>query len=91
MSTFTIPTPGSNEKTHEEKTELDNMKKWKYTLITTVIFLIVANPHTYIWVNSLLGSFVKIASPTGCPTQIGLIVHTIVFTLILRGVMDLKI
>lgn len=91
MSSFSIPTPNTDEKVHEEKTELDNMKKWKYTLITTVIFLLVANPYTYILVNRLIGNLVKIASPTGCPTLVGLIVHTIVFTFILRGVMDLKI
>ena len=27
----------------EPKKDLDNMKKWKYTLITTVIFLIIAS------------------------------------------------
>lgn len=79
----------------ESKPELDSGRKWKYTLITTVIFLIVVHPYTYIFVNYLSkklfsGKFV-IASATGCPTTLGLIVHTIVFTLLLRYVMDLKL
>lgn len=82
-------------KVEEPKKDLDNMKKWKYTLITTIIFLIVANPYTYIMVNYIfkccLGKRVIISSPTGCPTTIGLILHAIVFTLLLRWVMDWKI
>lgn len=78
-------------KEEEPKEELTSMKKWKYTLITTIIFLIIANPYTYILVNSLLGKLVKIATPVGCPTTAGLILHAIVFTLLLRGVMELKV
>lgn len=74
--------------------KLTNMKKWKYTLITTVIFLIVVNPYTYKLVNQLVkmitGKFM-IASANGCPTTLGLIVHAVVFTLLLRYVMDLKV
>lgn len=68
-----------------------SFQKWKYTLITTLIFLIIANPYTYSLVNSLLGKFVKIASPSGCPTAAGLTIHAIVFTLILRGIMEFNI
>ena len=40
-------------KEEEPKEELTSVKKWKYTLITTIIFLLVANPYTYTLVNSL--------------------------------------
>jgi hypothetical protein len=73
------------------ESNLESLQKWKYTLITTVIFLIIANPYTYIVVNYLLGKLIKIASPTGCPTTAGLLIHAAVFTLILRYIMDLKI
>jgi hypothetical protein len=42
-------------------------------------------------VNYLLGKLVKIASPTGCPTTAGLLIHAVVFTLILRYIMDLNL
>ena len=75
----------------ETKSELDSARKWKYTLITTVIFIIVVHPYTYIFVNYLANKLFScrfmIASASGCPTTIGLIVHTIVFTLLLRYVM----
>ena len=70
---------------------IDNQKKWKYSIIAAVIFLIVACPYTYSIVHDLLKSFVKIIDSNGCPTNAGCIIHAIVFTLILRGVMDLKI
>lgn len=78
-------------KEEEQKEELTSAKKWKYTLITTIIFLIVANPYTYILVNSLLGKLVKIANPVGCPTTAGLLLHAVVFTLLLRWVMNWKL
>ena len=66
-----------------------NMEKWYYTLITTVIFLFVTNPLTYVFVNGTLGRFIgkKISSASGCPTMFGLILHAIVFTLVVRVVM----
>jgi hypothetical protein len=89
---FNKEEPKEEEKEEKkEKEELTSIKKWKYTLMTTIIFLIIANPYTYILVNSLLGKFVKIASSTGCPTTAGLLIHAVVFTLLLRGVMELKV
>ena len=68
---------------------LSNYNKWKYTLITTFIFLVVTNPVTYVFVNSTIGKFLRIpiSDNRGCPTIAGLLVHAIVFTLILRAVM----
>ena len=73
------------------KKDITNNQKWKYTLLTTVIFLIIVHPKTYIFVQSILGNIIKIASPKGCPTMMGLIVHAFVFTIILRYIMDLNI
>lgn len=75
----------------DSKCEKDNYQKWKYTLYTTIIFLIVVNPATFLLVNSLIGSLIKICDTKGCPTMNGLLVHALVFTIVLRGMMDLKI
>jgi hypothetical protein len=69
------------------KQVLSNAEKWKYTLYTTVIFLIVANPYMYRFVQILLGRFVKVADKSGCPTWVGFLLHAVVFTLILRFIM----
>lgn len=63
-----------------------NMDKWRYTLITTVIFLVVVHPSTYNFVQKLLGRFVRIAR-NGCPTNAGILIHALVFTLVLRYTM----
>jgi hypothetical protein len=67
--------------------------KWRYTLMTTVIFLIVVNPMTYKLTNKLFSKFLgSVASPSsGCPSTIGILLHAVVFTLLLRYVMDLDI
>ena len=66
--------------------------KWRYTLYTTVIFLIVVSPYTYKLTNQLFSKLLgPVASSVGCPTTIGIILHAVVFTLILRYVMELDI
>ena len=52
------------------------------SLQAALLFLIVSNPMTYKLVDSVLGMLVgRVAGPSGCPTNTGLIVHTIVFGL----------
>lgn len=71
---------------------LASYNKWKYTLYTTIILLLLFNPFTFKLVNSLLSNFVgKIAGNDGCPTLLGYAVHALVFTLIIRYMMDLNI
>ena len=68
-----------------------NNDKWRYTLYTTILFLIIVCPYTYLIVNKILGALVKICDKNGCPTTAGILVHAVVFTLLLRCLMDLKI
>lgn len=66
--------------------------KWRYTLYTTVLLLILFNPWTYKVVNNLLSGMVgPIANNVGCPTMLGFGIHAIVFTIILRLLMDFRI
>lgn len=52
-------------------------------LTLALLFFIVGNPMTYKLVDSLLGGLVgSIATPSGAPTTLGLIVHSIVFALV---------
>jgi hypothetical protein len=58
----------------------------KNSVIVTIalLFFIVANPMVFRFVDSLLGWLVgPIASPSGCPTTLGLVVHSFVFALLL--------
>lgn len=71
--------------------EPNNLDKWRYTIYTTILFLIIVNPITYKLVHKLLGSFLKIADSNGSPTMNGILVHAVVFTILLRYLMDLDI
>lgn len=54
--------------------------KVKDALIAGLMFFIISNPMVYKLVDNLLGGMLgPIASPSGCPTTWGLIVHSLAF------------
>ena len=63
--------------------------KFKYSLYSALAFFFLASPQMFTFVNSILGSVIKIADPNGCPTQFGLILHTVVFLGLLYLMMSL--
>jgi len=75
----------------EEYEEYGSEDKWKYSLYSAIVFLLISSPYTYMLMNTILGSFVSISSSSGCPTIVGLLLHAIVFMLIIRGMMELDI
>lgn len=62
--------------------------KFMISLMSALVFFIVANPDTFRLMRALLGSWVS--GPNGCPTTGGLILHTIVFMLVTWGMMNIK-
>jgi hypothetical protein len=66
-------------------------RKQKEKIIISVIygltFFMVANHETFRLVRRVLGSW--IATPTGCPSTLGLLVHTLVFILVVWGMMNI--
>jgi|TARA_B100001559_G_C16494668_1_gene620116 hypothetical protein len=71
---------GCNGRKQEEKLII--------SIISGLIFFIVANPETFRIVRAILGSW--ISTPTGCPSTLGLLVHTLVFILVVWGMMNIK-
>ena len=70
----------------------DSMDKWRYTLWTTLVFLIIVNPYTYKFTQKILGGILgNISNASGCPSTIGIGLHAIVFTLIVRYMMGFDI
>lgn len=54
--------------------------KVKEALVAGLMFFIISHPIVYKLVDSLVGGLLgRIASPNGCPTTWGLIVHSAVF------------
>lgn len=54
--------------------------KVKGALVAGLMFFIISHPIVYTFVDSLVGGLLgPIASPGGCPTTWGLMVHSAVF------------
>ena len=67
-------------------------KKWKISIFSAFIFIVVIHPYTYAFTQKMFGKCLgKIAETSGCPTTRGLILHTIVYILLVRGSMDLHL
>jgi len=63
-------------------------QKFIISLMSALVFFIVANPDTFRLMRRILGSWVS--GPNGCPTTAGLILHTIVFMLVVWAMMNIK-
>jgi len=63
-------------------------EKFITSLISGLTFFIIANPETFRLVRRVLGP--GIATPTGCPSTTGLLVHSVVFILVVWGMMNVK-
>jgi len=62
--------------------------KAKYSFYSALVFFLVANPETYKIIQKLFGGIVgEVASLSGCPTILGLFIHTGIFFLIMLGLM----
>jgi hypothetical protein len=60
--------------------------KAKYSFYSALVFFLVANPETYKITQMLFGTMFA-TSNGGCPTPMGLLLHTIVFFIVLLGLM----
>ena len=63
-------------------------EKFTISVISALTFFVIANPETFRLVRKILGS--RIATPTGCPSILGLAIHSVVFMLIVWGMMNIK-
>ncbi len=68
-----------------------NSTKWKISIFSLIIFIIIVNPNTYKFTDKLLGGIIgPLCDYNGCPTDRGLLVHSLVYLLIVRYSMDLN-
>ena len=61
--------------------------KAKYSFYSTLVFFLVANPETFKLTQRVFGGFLPVASSQGAPTPSGFFLHTLVFFLVLWGLM----
>jgi hypothetical protein len=66
-------------------------EKWNITLFSAVLFILVVNPYTYNLTQSLFSKILGPIAINGCPTMVGLMLHTVVYILLVRYSMDLHL
>ena len=66
---------------------LNVMLKAKYSLISALVFFIVANPEFYKATQWLFGGFFMVAHPMGAATPAGMLLHTALFFGAMFGLM----
>jgi hypothetical protein len=60
--------------------------KAKYSFYSALVFFLVANPEMYRVVQQVVGSVVTVAV-NGCPTPMGLLLHTVLFFCVILALM----
>ena len=61
---------------------LSEQKKILISVFSGLIFLLLSKRDTYILTNSILSRWGVITAVSGCPTMVGVLIHTLVFILI---------
>lgn len=64
--------------------------KVRASVMSAVLFAIVASPQLFQIMQGLLGGLFRVATPSGTPTLAGLILHAIVYGVLVYGIMHLK-
>lgn len=65
-------------------------KKWQASLLAGILFLIISAPLLYRFVDGLVKRVnpnLSICDEKGCPTNLGLVLHAVVFVLLTRLLM----
>ena len=68
--------------------EPSQMLKFRISLMSALLFFVIANPETFKIIKKVFGSWVS--SPTGCPTMNGLVLHSVVFLLVTWAIMNIN-
>jgi hypothetical protein len=62
--------------------------KAKYALYTTLVFFIVSSSETFKALQYTFGQYVPIATSGGCPTLAGHFIVTVLFYIVVLGLMS---
>ena len=79
--------PSDTDDKTERPTRTNFALKAKYAFYSTLVFFLIENPETYKLMQRALCGFFTVASETGCPSTYGFFFHTLLFFLVLWGLM----
>lgn len=63
-------------------------RKITAAIMSAILFYVISCPYVYNFVDSVLGPIVGPISNGGCPTQLGLFMHSAVFGLVAYSLMQ---
>ncbi len=63
----------------------NNSAKWRYSAYSAILFFLIAMPATYFVTNKI---FRVVTNESGAPTYLGVLLHSIVFLLLVRLLMQ---
>jgi hypothetical protein len=58
---------------------VEKKRSYKKGLLYSVLFFLVSNQSTYNVVNSFVGALVQVVNDNGCPTSMGVLLHSVIF------------
>jgi hypothetical protein len=61
--------------------------KAKYSFYSALVFFLIANPEMYKVTDKILGGVLDVAGLSGCPTSLGLLLHTVLFFIVILALM----
>ncbi len=64
--------------------------KIRASIMAALLFIVIASPEVFGFMQKILGGLVRVASPAGVPTAAGLVLHGLVYGLITYGLMYKK-
>lgn len=74
-----------------DKKNVTDYDKWKISLFSAFLFLLVANVYTYRFVHNILGKWMNNKSSNNlCPSILVTIICSILFLLLVRISMEVK-
>lgn len=66
-----------------------NQEKWVQAILLALLFAIISSPQVYKLVNMLTSRLgLEICDVDGCPSPVGLALHSVVFLLAARGLLE---
>lgn len=75
---------------YKNQAKLDEeQEKWVRSVLLAVLFAVISSPLMYKLVNSLTSLFgVRVCDLDGCPNPVGLVLHSVVFLLAARVILE---
>lgn len=74
-----------------DKDKISGKTKWVISLWSGLVFLIIASSIMYRITGSVFGIFGLKIQNNGCPNWIGLLIHSVVFIILIRVMMEIPI